>query len=179
MSLRYHDPKLAAMYASQPKARPRPNPGEEQAERQASTAESESGEVYRAVMNEIVRLSNIEREKNGVETLAVDRDLEQAATGHSEEMAKMNYFSHTSPVPGRQTPGERIGLTGINPRATGENIAKFGAYPLDTLAQNAVIGWMNSPPHRKNLLSPTFTHIGVGVARSGKTYYLTQNFCGY
>jgi uncharacterized protein YkwD len=179
VSLRFHDPRLAAMYASEPKAQPRLNPDEQQVEQSAPTGEFESGEAYRAVMNEIVRLSNIEREKNGVQALTADRNLEQAATGHSEEMAKLTYFSHTSPIPGRQTPSERIGLTGISPRATGENIAKFGSYPLETLAQNAVTGWMNSPPHRKNLLNPMFTHIGIGVARTGQSYYLTQNFCAY
>jgi uncharacterized protein YkwD len=176
VSLRFHDPRLAAMYASEPRAKPRSNPGEQKAE---PVGDFESGETYRAVMNEIVRLSNIEREKHGFEALDIDRNLEQAATGHSEEMAKMTYFSHTSPTAGRQTPHERINLTGISPRATGENIAKFGSYPLNTLAQNAVTGWMNSPPHRKNLLSPGFTHIGIGVAKNGKTYYLTQNFCAY
>ena len=179
VSLRFHDPRLAAMYASEPKAKPRPNPGEEPPVTQSSSAEVDSGELYRAVMDEIVRLSNIEREKNGAPPLSADRNLETAATGHSEEMARMSYFSHDSPVAGRASPGDRIKLSGINPRMTGENIAKFGSYPVATLAENAVIGWMNSPPHRRNLLDPNFTHIGIGVARNGRTFYLTQNFCAY
>jgi uncharacterized protein YkwD len=181
VSLRFHDPRLAAMYASEPRAKPRPNPGEQQVGVAAKeSAEGvESGEVYRAVMDEIVRLSNIERGKYGAPPLSADRNLEMAATGHSEEMARMSYFSHDSPVAGRSSPGDRIALTGILPRRTGENIAKFGSYPIATLAENAVVGWMNSPPHRRNLLDPNFTHIGIGVARNGRTYYLTQNFCTY
>ena len=45
------------------------------------------------------------------------------------------------------------------------------------LGQAAVISWMNSPGHRKNLLDPNWYQIGVGVARSRRgRLYLVQNF---
>jgi len=145
---------------------------------QAETPIESTGN-FRLVLDEIVRLTNLEREKYGALPLQADANLEEAATGHSREMAQLNYFSHNSPVQGRAAPRDRILLTGIQPRATGENIALFDSYPLQTLARNAVQGWMDSPPHRKNILNPMFTHIGVGVGKSGNTYYLTQNFCSY
>jgi uncharacterized protein YkwD len=40
--------------------------------------------------------------------------------------------------------------------------------------------WLGSPGHRGNLLSPDYTHIGVGVARIERNgsveYYAVQNF---
>lgn len=175
VSLRFHDPKLAALYAAEQTTR-RQARSEPIVQNQAQT---EGVENFRLVMDEIVRLTNLEREKYGALPLHADANLEDAATGHSQEMAQLTYFSHDSPVQGRAAPRDRMVLTGIRPRATGENIAKFDSYPLQTLARNAVQGWMNSPPHRKNILNPMFTHIGVGVGKSGKTYYLTQNFCSY
>ena len=45
------------------------------------------------------------------------------------------------------------------------------------LAERAVAGWMGSPGHRKNMLSPSFNETGVGMARAddGSTY-ITQDF---
>jgi hypothetical protein len=47
---------------------------------------------------------------------------------------------------------------------------------LETFAQGFVRGWMNSPTHRKKILSPEYTHMGVGVYGDGRTYYATQLF---
>jgi uncharacterized protein YkwD len=171
VSVRYYDKSMAALYGdSRPKARTQP--GE-------TPSETPTGGGYREIMDEIVRLSNIEREKHGALPLEADPLLETSATGHSEEMAKLNYFSHTSPTPGRETPHDRIRLAGSAAQGTGENIAVFTGHSEDSLAKKSVVGWMNSPPHRKNLLDPSFTHIGIGVGKTGKTYYLTQNFATY
>ncbi len=172
VSVRYYDRAMAALYReNKPQTQERSPDSKAQAETQIGD--------YRAIMDEIVRLSNIEREKNGALPLEADPLLEAAATGHSEEMAELEYFSHTSPTPGRETPSQRISLAGSAARATGENIAVFDGHSEASLAEKAVVGWMNSPPHRRNLLDPMFTHIGIGVGRKGKSYYLTQNFGAY
>ncbi len=134
---------------------------------------------FRAVLDEILRLSNIERVNLGVPALKMDTRLESAATAHSEEMARLAFFSHISPTPGRETPEQRILQAGAVARATAENIASFTGYPEATLAQEAVKGWMDSPGHRQNLLNPDYTHIGIGVSLKGNQYYLTQKFCAY
>lgn len=172
VSVRYYNSDMARMYAlAGEKAQPRSGPTD------SDTSLSIGG--YRSIMDEIVRLSNIERETHGVAPLAADPLLERAATGHSQEMAALDYFSHTSPTAGRETPSDRIRLAGLNFRASGENIASFTGHAESTLAEKAVRGWMNSPPHRKNLLSPMFTHIGIGIGRNGDKYTLTQNFATY
>jgi uncharacterized protein YkwD len=45
------------------------------------------------------------------------------------------------------------------------------------LATETVNGWMNSPGHRINILTPHFQSEGIGVSISGNQVYLTQNFC--
>lgn len=172
VSVRYYDDRMQSHYE-----RSRPTP---RVPSQATTQESSKPTPsYRSISEEIVRLSNAERAKNGVPPLEHDPLLESAATSHSEEMAKLDYFSHTSPTPGRESPHQRILQTGATPRGSAENIAMFGGSPEAELAAKAVTGWMNSPGHRENLLNPLYTHIGIGVGRRGGNYYLTQNFGVY
>lgn len=58
---------------------------------------------------------------------------------------------------------------GIKYSAAGENIAMGQKTP-----EEVVKGWMNSPGHRANIMSTSFTHIGVGYAANGN--YWTQQF---
>ncbi len=63
---------------------------------------------------------------------------------------------------------------GISYRTAGENIASG-----QRTAQAVVTAWMNSEGHRKNILNPNFTEIGVGYAtKSNGTPYWTQMFIG-
>lgn len=39
--------------------------------------------------------------------------------------------------------------------------------------------WMNSPPHRANILNPAYTDIGIGIVIRGRTVWGTQNFGAY
>lgn len=171
ISIRYYNSSMAAMYN---RNRPEPDPNRQAI--LAAGSQTNSGFEYQAMMNEIVRLSNEQRQANGIPPVTAHITLEQAATAHSTEMAKLSYFSHNSPTEGRETPHQRIMSTGSNARRTGENIATFTGHPEASIASKSVIGWMNSPPHRKNLLDPSFTHMGIGVARTGLTFYVTQNF---
>lgn len=176
VSIRYQDAAMAAIFGESKRDT---SPAETTVDAPGEGNSVMHGAPFRAIMDEIARLSNIERESNGVPPLTTDPNLESAAVAHSEEMARLAYFSHTSPTPGRETPHQRILQSVASARATAENIASFSSYPEATLAQEAVKGWMNSPGHRRNLLDPTYTHIGIGVSRMGDKYYLTQNFCAY
>ena len=175
VSIRYYDTAMAAFYQAtrQPGPELAANPGKSQ----QPTA---SDQRYQFLMDEVVRLSNLERQNHGAGALAVEKLLEVAAAGHSQEMAALGYFAHESPTPGRETPHDRILLTGCAPRKTGENLGKLSPSPDAELAQRVVTGWMNSPGHRANLLDPGFTHIGIGVAVGADgSYFITQNFCAY
>lgn len=114
-------------------------------------------------------LVNAERAKAGLEPLVLDESLSVKAREKSRDMAKNNYFSHNSPTYG--TPFEMMQSMGITYRSAGENIAMGQRSP-----EAVVEAWMNSPGHRANILSPSFTHLGVGYIADGN--YWTQWFIG-
>jgi uncharacterized protein YkwD len=98
--------------------------------------------------------------------------LAKASRLHAEDMARYNYFSHR----GRDgsDPAQRVERAGYNYRATGENIAAGQPKPED-----AVAGWIKSPPHCTNLMNPAFTEMGIAFAvdpRSELGVYWSQAF---
>ena len=124
----------------------------------------------KSIESQVIQLTNQERAKNGLKPLAADWQLSRVARYKSADMRDKNYFSHTSPTYG--SPFTMMKNFGINYRSAGENIAAGQRTPSEV-----VQSWMNSPGHRKNILSPTYTHIGVGHATGGSYgHYWTQMF---
>lgn len=119
--------------------------------------------------NEVIRLVNEIRVKNGLNALTADWELSRVARYKSQDMKDNNYFSHTSPVYG--SPFNMIKNFGISYRSAAENIAKGQTTP-----QAVVNAWMNSSGHRANILNASYTKIGVGYVASGN--YWTQMFIG-
>lgn len=113
--------------------------------------------VESALLNETNRV----RQANGLGQLQFDPQLALAARHHAQEMANLNYFSHQSPSPDSKTPAVRVARAGSAVVAIGENLALV--HP-GNVARLSIEGWMNSPGHRKNLLNPTYTHVGFGTA---------------
>lgn len=83
--------------------------------------------------------------------------LARAGRLHAEDMAAHSYFSHD----GRDgsKPADRATRVGYIWRSVGENIAAGQTTPEDV-----VRGWIDSPPHCANLMSPRFTEMGVAYA---------------
>jgi uncharacterized protein YkwD len=91
--------------------------------------------------------------------------LTQAAAGHSQDMATLDYFSHTS-ADGR-TPDQRISAAGYAWHAYGENIA--AGYPT---VQAVVDAWLASDGHCANIMNPGLRDIGVAcVPGTGTSTY--------
>jgi hypothetical protein len=100
-------------------------------------------------------------------------------------MVRQGYFEHTSPA--GVTFMDRIESTGYMHGArswtVGENLV-WGTGPLST-PQALVTAWMNSPPHRENLLRPAFREIGVAalagtpVSRNDLTGVTVSSEYGY
>ncbi|GFR34439.1 SafA/ExsA family spore coat assembly protein [Thermobrachium celere] len=124
----------------------------------------------KAIESEVVRLVNIERAKVGLPALKENWQLSRIARYKSQDMINKNYFSHYSPTYG--SPFDMIESFGLKFSAAGENIAMGQRTP-----QEVMNAWMNSPGHRSNILSPTYTEIGVGLAKDkyGRCYW-TQMF---
>lgn len=117
-----------------------------------------------AAENIIFNLVNAERLKAGLNRVISDRSLRSAARQHAEEMLRLNYFSHTSPVKGLKDPGDRVYRTGLTDFAVGENIALHSLNGSSAeIAGKFMDQWMNSPGHRANILKPEFNTMGAGI----------------
>ncbi|WP_404451423.1 CAP domain-containing protein [Virgibacillus necropolis] len=138
------------------------------AKKQEQQAPAQSSQLN-AYEQQVVELTNNERVERGLEPLKVDVELSKMARDKSRDMSVNNYFSHTSPTHG--SPFDMMESYGIDYQSAGENIARGQRTP-----EEVVNGWMNSEGHRKNILSPKFTHIGVGYVADGN--YWTQEFIG-
>lgn len=120
--------------------------------------------------DEVVRLVNIQRAKNGLQALKANWQLSRVARIKSQDMATKGYFSHTSPTYG--SPFTMMESFGLKYSSAGENIAMGQRTPAEVMN-----GWMNSPGHRANILSPSYSEIGVGLAKnSSGSLYWTQEF---
>ena len=118
---------------------------------------------------EVIRLVNEIRVQNGLSALTYNWELSRVARYKSQDMVDNRYFSHTSPTYG--TPFQMIRSFGLSYRSAGENIAYGQRTP-----QAVVNAWMNSSGHRANILSSSYTQIGVGYVANG--HYWTQLFIG-
>lgn len=122
-----------------------------------------------AYEQEVVRLVNAERASYGLPALSIRADLCQYARVKSQDMHDSGYFSHTSPNYG--SPFDMMKSFGITYSHAGENIAMGYSTP-----EAVVSAWMNSEGHRANILSASYTELGVGYVADGG--YWTQWFVG-
>lgn len=141
----------------------------QQAQPSTQPTTTQTASTLSAYEQKVVDLTNQERAKNGLAALKVDLTLSKMAHEKSRDMSANGYFSHTSPTYG--SPFDMMKQYGITYSYAGENIAMGQRTP-----EEVVNAWMNSEGHRKNILSPNFTHIGVGYVSQGN--YWTQEFIG-
>jgi len=104
-------------------------------------------------------LVNDERGAVGLKALTWDDRLLPVARQHSEEMFRLKYFAHQSPLTG--SPFDRLKTAGITYSRAGENLAYAQSVSV------AHRGLMQSQGHRENILRPEFTHIAIGVISAG------------
>ncbi|HYX24333.1 MAG TPA: CAP domain-containing protein [Thermoanaerobaculia bacterium] len=126
------------------------------------------------VRAEMLARANAERTAAGVRPLLRDPRLDAAAQRHAEDMLARAYYDHVSPD--GTSPNTRTRKSGYVGRIVGENIAR-GPMAVQEVMDN----WMGSTEHRRNLLLPAFTHLGVGVAvghnaAMGDTVIWVQDF---
>jgi uncharacterized protein YkwD len=120
---------------------------------------------------EVVAKTNAERRAVGLPPLQRNSSLDIAAATHANDqrnvLCKTGYLTHTGTDGSKGV--DRILRTGLNISRWGENIACN-----HRSSTTVMIGWMNSPGHRANILHTDFTHIGVSVAASdtGQLYWV-------
>jgi len=121
---------------------PQPVPGTDLARRVAAVVEAHSRE----------------RKKAGLLPVKANSKLEGAAQAHARDMAAHEKMDHKGSD--GSTPFRRMEKQGYRYRRAGENIA-YGQPD----AEGVMKVWMNSPPHKKNILGG-FSQMGVGYARA-------------
>lgn len=105
----------------------------------------------------IEKLVNTERTQRGIAPLNVDESLNEAAYNKSLDMIRRDYFEHYAYG---LTPWDFIKNQNYDYLYAGENLA------MDfTSSESLVNAWMNSETHRKNILNPDFTEMGVGIVK--------------
>lgn len=130
----------------------------------------EDGEPDAAPLAEVLTRTNAERTRRGLGELTVDTRLARAAHAHSADMVRRGFFAHENPD-GQQV-WDRAAAAGYAYRKVAENIAAG-----QRSAEEVVLGWMNSPGHRANILDAELSEIGVGRVEGGPYgVYWTQVF---
>ncbi len=120
---------------------------------------------------------NAAREAAGLAPLTVRTQLLPAARFHSLDQIWNGTFGHDGAA-GR-VPGERIAALDrtLLRSFSAENVAQAsGDYNPDDVPHMLHNGLMNSPGHRKNILSPHATHMAIGVVRLRDAWVVTQVF---
>jgi uncharacterized protein YkwD len=120
---------------------------------------------HAAARDAVICLLNKERSSAGLKPLDSNKRLQKAAQRHNDRMVGTNCFDHE--CNGESDLGKRLESVGylsggLSRWAYGENIA-WGSGNYGT-ARAIVNAWMNSPPHRANILSRDFRDIGIGFS---------------
>ncbi len=146
-------------------------------------------------------LTNEQRINHGLSELTLDPEISEIGRSHSYDMASRNYFSHETPE--GVDPSGRAEIAGYSCQkmvglsiysGLAENIFQGNLYDKyytingiitsydwntnEKIAIAAVDGWMESPGHRKNILTEMFDREGIGIViDEDDKVYITQNFC--
>lgn len=122
--------------------------------------------------NQIFDLINQQREHNSIGPLTRNRALDSAARYQADNMARLKTMAHVLQGTSAPTFPERIRMVHYLYSRVAENIAHG-----QRTAQEAVSGWVASPPHRESIMDSRLTETGVAVARaSNGGLYFCQVF---
>lgn len=143
-------------------------------------AAAQDGADASALRAQALEAVNAARAEAGLDALAADDALDRAARAHAEDMLARGYHAHVDPDGG--TPRERFLAAGGDRWAvSGENIATCSGCPVPPGPERVAdfqAGWMQSPGHRDNVLSPGFDAFGYAIVGADGEVYAAQTFSG-
>ena len=138
---------------------------------------AESKSLEDKVTQAIIEQTNEFRKSKSLEPVVPNESLTRCAKQFAQFMAETDKYGHRAD--GR-TPAQRAEAAGYDYCVVRENIAyrtNTGEVTSDSLTEVFVSGWIDSPPHRENMLEDYVTETGVAVAsEDGVTYYAVQLF---
>jgi uncharacterized protein YkwD len=125
------------------------------------------------IEKEVFKMINSEREKHGLKPLIWNDRIADIARQHSRNMAEQHFFDHRGKD--GSIVSNRADRAGIKWISIGENIVTFlGASDPVRYATDA---WMESYPHKMNILHKGWKQTGIGaIVGADGSYYLTQVF---
>jgi uncharacterized protein YkwD len=131
----------------------------------ATDATPASTERMSELDGQILKRLNVTRAAHGLRPLVASNELGAAADAHSRELIQAGVFQHESPdgTSFARRVKRFYSATGYARWAAGENLL----YSNTALHADAAINaWLDSPPHRRNLLDPSWREVGVGTMRA-------------
>ena len=134
-------------------------------------------EIIAATESDVPRLVNIEREVAGVAPLKLHPNISKSAQLKAQDMWDREYRSH-------YLPGLEDSLITLTPEmamlvdpiyiSSSENITFWTNKYRVMSAEDAMEGWLESPPHKDAILSPEYSLTSIGVAGGN---IVVQHFC--
>lgn len=119
--------------------------------------------------SELLALINRVRAKDELQPFKMDPGLTKAAREHATAMVMHQQLSHQ--FSGEPALGQRLAAaSSLFLQEAAENVAM--ADSVDRVQETL----MHSPPHRENLLHPSYNVVGFGVVRKGNMLYVVQDF---
>jgi hypothetical protein len=112
--------------------------------------------------------ANHERAARNLAPLKWSASLAVAARQHAARMAEQNTLSHQ--LPGEPRMVDRATQAGARFSSLAENVAE--GPNAETIHRE----WMNSPPHRANLLDPQLDSVGIAVAEQHGVLFAVEDF---
>jgi uncharacterized protein YkwD len=130
-----------------------------------------------AVEADLVEAVNDARADRDVSELAVNGALMPAARDHAAELASRHLLDHASIQPGRETLSERLSAADAPAwSVAGENLIQL-PFTTTNVSRESVLGWLESPTHRTQMLDANYTHTGVGIVRDAHgDWFIVQLF---
>jgi len=121
-----------------------------------------------AAESALLELANQSRQQAGAPPLRRSEDLSEEARAYARLMIKNQQLSHQ--FDGEPSLMPRLLETGLRLDRVGENVA------YNASVGKAFEALMQSPPHRRNLLDPSFNTAGFAAFWSNGRLYVVQDF---
>lgn len=102
--------------------------------------------------------------------LQMNPGLTAIAARHNEKMAAASLIAHE--FPDYPVLAERLADENLFFSSFGENVAESETFVTRLIHK----GLMDSPPHRRTILTESHTHCGIAILHRGSRWYITQEF---
>jgi uncharacterized protein YkwD len=116
----------------------------------------------------LLEIANESRQQVGLPPLHMSESLTEAARAHARLMIEREQLSHQ--FENEASLGQRLAVVGVRFDHAGENVA------YNYSAEKAAEAFMQSPPHRDNLLDPHFDKAGIAALWSNGRLYVVEDF---